>query len=47
VINIHQSAFLRVRGTLDSVLVANETLDIIKKKKKRGCIGESGFLENI
>jgi len=34
VIDVRQSAFLEGRGLLDSILVANEVLEEIKRKKK-------------
>ena len=34
VIDIRQSVFLEGRGLLDSILVANETLEELKRKKK-------------
>jgi len=34
VINIKQSAFLEGRGILDSILVANEVIEEMKRKKK-------------
>jgi len=37
VIDQTQSAFLKGRGLLDSVVVANETIDEVKRKKKK-CI---------
>jgi len=33
-----QSAFIEGRGLLDRVLVANETLEEIKRKKKKSCV---------
>jgi len=38
VIDIHQYAFLSGRGMLDSVLIANEIVDYIRKEKKKGVV---------
>ena len=43
VINIHQSAFLGGRGIVDSVLVANEKVDYLKKEKKSGVLKKVDF----
>ena len=36
VIDLNQSAFLEGRGLLDSILVANETVDFLKKENMSG-----------
>lgn len=38
IIDKHQSTFLSRRSLLDSVLVANETVDYLKKEKLKGVI---------
>jgi len=38
VIDKHQSTFLRGRGLFDSVLIANETFDFLRKEKQKGVI---------
>jgi len=43
VINLNQSAFLGSRGLLDSILVANETVDYLKKEKKGGILVKVDF----
>jgi len=43
VIDVNQSAFLEGRGLLDSVLVANETVDFLKKEKKSGLMVKVDF----
>jgi len=43
VIDANQSAFLEGRGLLDSVLVANETVDFLKKEKKSGVLVKVDF----
>ena len=37
-ISKEQSAFLRGRSILDGVLVANETIELLKRSKKKGLI---------
>jgi len=41
VIDQNQSAFLKGRGLLDSVLVANETIDFLKREKLKRCYSKS------
>jgi len=43
VIDINQFAFLGERGLLDSILVANETVDYLKKEKKSGVLVKVDF----
>jgi len=43
VIDVNQSAFLSGRGMLDSILVANETVDYLKKEKKSGVFVKVDF----
>jgi len=43
VIHENQSAFLGGRGMLDSILVANETVDYLKKEKKSGVLVKVDF----
>jgi len=43
IIDVNQSAFLSGRGLLDSILVANETVDYLKKEKKSGVIVKVDF----
>jgi len=43
VIDESQSAFLKERGMLDSVLLANEVLEDLKRRGKRGVLHESGL----
>jgi len=43
VIDINQSAFLGGRGLLDSISVANETVDYLKKEKKSEVLVKVGF----
>jgi len=43
VIDVNQSAFLEGRGLLDSVLVANETVDFLKREKKSGVFVKVDF----
>jgi len=43
VIDIHQFEFLEGRGMLDSVLVANEIVDFMKKEKKRSVLVKVDF----
>jgi len=38
VIDINQSVFLSGRGLLDSVLIANETVDFLRKERLKGVI---------
>jgi len=38
VIDLHQFAFLSGRGMLDSILIANEIADFIRKERKKGVI---------
>jgi len=40
---VNQSAFLSGRGMLDSILVANETVDYLKKEKKSGVFVKVDF----
>jgi len=43
VIDVNQSAFLGGRGMLDNILVANETVDCLKKEKKSGVLVKVDF----
>ena len=43
VIDKNQSAFLRGRGLLDSVITANETIDFLRKAKSKGLIVRVDF----
>jgi len=43
VIDVHQSVFLRGRRLLDSVLVANEVVDFMRKEKKSGLLVKVDF----
>jgi len=43
VIDVRHSAFLEGRGLLDSVLVANEVLDEMKRRKKNGVFFKVDF----
>jgi len=43
VIDASQSAFLSLRGLLDNVLVANEVVDELKRKRKSGVIIKIDF----
>jgi len=43
IIDVNQSAFLSGRGLLDNILVANETVDYLKKEKKSGVIVKVDF----
>jgi len=43
IIDVNQSTFLSGRGLLDSILVANETVDYLKKEKKSGVIVKVDF----
>jgi len=43
IIDVNQSAFLSGRGLLDNILVANETVDYLKKEKKSGVIVKVNF----
>jgi len=43
VIDVNQSAFLDGRGMLDSILVANETVDYLKKEKESGVFVKVDF----
>jgi len=43
VIDKHQAAFLSGRGLLDSVLIANETVDYLRKYKLKGVIVKVDF----
>ena len=43
VIDLNQAAFLGGRGILDSILVANETVDYLKKEKKSGILVKVDF----
>jgi len=43
VIDKNQSAFLSGRGLLDSILIANETVDFLKKERLKGVIVKVDF----
>jgi len=43
VIDIRKSPFLERRGLLDSALVANEVLDEMKRRKKKGVFFKVDF----
>jgi len=43
VIDKHQAAFLSGRGLLDSILIANETVDFLRKNKLQGVIVKVDF----
>jgi len=43
VIDVNQFAFLEGRGLLDNVLVANETVDFLKREKKSGVLVKVDF----
>jgi len=43
VIDVNQFVFLSGRGMLDSILVANETVDFLKKEKKSGMLVKVDF----
>jgi len=42
-IEVNQYAFLSCRGMLDNILVANETMDYLKKEKKGGVFMKVNF----
>ena len=42
-IDKNQSAFLSGRGLLDSILIANETVDFLKKERLKGVIVKVDF----
>ena len=43
VIDIRKSAFLEGKGILDSILVANEIIEEMKRKKKKLCVFQGGL----
>jgi len=45
VIGVNQSAFLGGRGMLDSILVANKTVDYLKKEKESGVFVKVNFVK--
>ena len=47
IIDYSQNAFIKGRYILDGILIANETVDYVKKKEENGAYIQSGFRKSL